>query len=164
VFNPTQKESIMKIRTALFLLAALCLAALPGVAQVTEEPPAAPPPAPEAAPAPPAPVPVTAPTMFYDKLKFMVDGKAESSGTIKLQFQSRGAAARLITVNVLANSKAQDIARDIHKELTLAGGSLYKIKLSGGVVEVKASSSKNPPFALRVLEHSVTGVMVGTKR
>jgi hypothetical protein len=160
----------MKIRTALFLLAALFLVALPGVAQVTDEPPAMPPPAPEAAPAPvvaptpPAPVPVTTPTMFYDKLKFMVDGKSESTGTIKLQFQSRGTPAELITVNVLAKTKAQDIARDLHKELTLAAGSLYKVKLSGGVIEIKAGSSKNPPFALRVLEHSVTGVMVGTKR
>jgi len=93
-----------------------------------------------------------------------VDGKADVNGVIQLEFRSTGSDAKLISVNVLAKMKAKDIARDIHKELTLAGGSLFKVKLNGKKIQIKRSNRKGPRFSVTIIGQSVAGVSVATKR
>ncbi len=184
----------MKMTRVLFMMAIVVAVALPVAAQSPEptpapvvepetpapteqsEEPAAPaetqapetpaePPAPAAAPpASPAPAPVTVPTAYYDKLKVVVDGKADVSGVIQLQFQPNGGEPTLINVNVINKMKAKDIARDIWKEVALAGGDAFKAKLSSKQITVKKSNKKSPTFALTIIGQSVTGVSVSTKR
>lgn len=138
-------------------------AAAPAETQAPETP--AEPPAPVTpVAAPPAPATVTVPTAYYDKLKVVVDGKADVSGVIQLQFQPNGGEPTLINVNVVKKMKAKDIARDIWKELALAGGDAFKTKLSSKQVTVKKSNKKSPTFALTIIGQSVAGVSVSTKR
>jgi hypothetical protein len=143
---------------ALCFVAILAFAALPAAAQ-SPPPPATPSPA-----AAPAPAPLTAPAVYYEKLTVVLDGKADGNGTIQLRFQPTGGEAKLVTVNVLAKTKAKDIAKDLWKELTLAGGNSFKVKLDGKEVKIKQSSSKGPKFALTIVGQSVTGVSVATER
>jgi len=154
------------MRPVHLLLLALFFAA--GVQPVTAQtadaqPTPAPAPHDEAAPAP-VPAPVTIPTVYYDKLKVEVDGKAEVNGVIQLQFMAMNGEPKLISVNVLAKMKDKDIAQDLWKELSLAGGSSFKVKLNGSKVEIKKSTSKGPKFALTIVGQSVAGVSVSTKR
>jgi hypothetical protein len=155
----------MRIALTLSLLAILGLVPVPAGAQTPEEPEtpatAEPTPAPAASP---TPEPVTVPTVFYEKLNVLVDGKAEVNGVVQLQFQARGQDPKLVSVNVLRKMKAKDIARDIHKELSLAAGSLFKIKLGGKKVSIKRANKKGPAFALTIIGQSVSGVSVATKR
>ena len=140
--------------------------AAPAQAQAPATP--AEPPAPvtpvAAPPASPAPVPVTVPTTYFDKLKVVVKGKADVNGVIQLQFQPNGGEPTLINVNVIKKMKDKDIARDIWKELALAGGDAFKTKLSGTQITIKQSNKKSPTFALTIIGQSVTGVSVSTTR
>ena len=162
----------MKTPRVLCLLAVLATVALPGAAQSSETEttpaPAAEPQAteqPAVAPeAPPVPAPATVPTTYYEKLTVVVKGKADSNGVIQLRFRPHGGEPKLISVNVLAKMKDKDIASDIWKELSLAAGATYKVKLSGKQIKVKKSNKANPGFALTVLGQSASGVAVSTKR
>jgi hypothetical protein len=148
----------------LCLAASLAVWVVPAAAQAPDAQPT-PAAAPQATAAPaPAPAPVTVPTVYHDKLKVEVDGKAEVNGAIQLQFQASGREPVLVNVNVLAKMKDKDIANDLWKELSLAGGSSFKVKLNGRRIEIKKSSSKGPKFALTIIGQSVAGVSVSTKR
>lgn len=162
------------MRTVLFALVLMIVAvvALPAAAQEPEpqptpaaaEGPAAQP-APQAEPAEaPSPAPVTVPTIYFDRLMVVVDGKADTDGVIQLKFHASGGEPKLINVNVLAKTKAKEIARDIWKELSLAAGNPFKVKLDGKVINIKKSNRKSPNFALVILGQSATGVSVSTKQ
>jgi hypothetical protein len=180
----------MKTRAAL-LIVVLTLVALPLAAQEaqpaptpTPAPAAAPAPAPEAAAAPaaaaaaapaaataaapaaapaPAAAAPTVPHAYMDKVTVVVDGKAKANGSLQLEFLPIGGEAKVITVNVVAKTRDKDIARDIHKELTLVAGGNYKVKLSGGDVKITKKSKAAPNVSVVVTSLALPGVSVSIK-
>jgi hypothetical protein len=121
--------------------------------------------APAQAPAPvPTVVEVTVPRVYYEKAKVIVDGKAEYNGTLELEWKPVNGQAKLVQVNVLAKSKSKDIARDIHKELVLAAGNSYKVKLNGEKIELSKTDKKLPNFAITITKLQVSGVSLRVEK
>ena len=98
-----------------------------------------------------------------DKVTVVVDGKAKANGSVQLEFLPIGGEPRLITVNVIAKTKDKDIARDIHKELTLVAGGAYKLKLSGGDVKISKKDKSAPNISVVVTGLALPGVSVSIK-
>jgi hypothetical protein len=124
----------------------------------------APPPVEPAAPAPAAPAPVTVPRIYFDKAKVVVDGKADFNGALELEWKPLNGEAKLIQVNVLAKMKAKDIAGDVYKEIALAAGASYKVKLSGDRIEVKKANKQAPNFAITITKLQVPGVSLRVEK
>jgi len=155
----------MNRKTALWIVM-LIVVALPLAAQETQ-PPASPTPTPVPAAAPetaPATAPAAAassvPHAYMEKLTVVVDGKAKANGSLKLEFLPIGGEPRVIDVNVLAKTKAKDIARDIHKELSLVAGGAYKVKLSGDEIRISKKDKSAPHISVTVTELALPGVSV----
>ncbi len=115
------------------------------------------------APAKPESIESEAPRVYLEETTIVVDGKAEYNGSIAFEFTPLGGTSKTFTVTVLAKAGRKDIAKDIHKELTIAAGGTYKVKLSGA--EVRVSRNKGAPnFAIVVKKLNATGVSVLVKR
>lgn len=106
------------------------------------------------------PAPVKVPTVFYEKLEVKVDGKADVNGVVQLKFQAHGGEPKLISVNVVAKMKAKDIAEDLWKELSLAGGNQFKVKQNDKKIKIQKANKKGPAFTLAVEEQSVKGLSI----
>jgi len=146
----------------------LCAAAT-AVAQAPESAPAPATTASAAAAAPaasaaPAPAASEAPRVYLEKATIVVDGKAEYNGSVEFEFTPLGAAGKTFDVTVLAKSGKKDVAKDIHKELVIAAGSLYKVKLSGDEVRVSKASKAAQNFAIVIHKLNVSGVSVLVKK
>ena len=135
----------MKTYQVLLVLMVLTVMALPAVAQEAEKGEAA---------------PVTAPTVYYDKLVLKVDGKADVNGVVKLEFQAHNADPKLVSVNVVAKMKAKDLASDLWKELTLAGGNQFKVKQNDKKIKIQKANKKGPAFTLAIVEQNVKGISI----
>lgn len=160
----------MKTLTALL---AVALLAAPN-ALLAQEPPAkpaepAPAPAPEA-PAPvapaaaPAPQAVAPPKVIYEKVNIVVDGKAEYAGVIELTLEPDARPAKLVSVNILAKEKEKKIAEMLHREITVALGAEYKVKLSGNEVRISKANKKFPSLAVIIKTLQLPGVSVRVER
>ena len=156
-------------RSTLFATLALSAILGAGIAQAQAKPDStaapAPPvtaqPAPPATPAPPAPAPAQPPAVYYEKAIVVIDGEAEANGSLGLVFTPLGGVGKTVTVNVMAKAKKKDVARDIHKELSIAAGSAYKVKLENDKVSLsKADKKKSPNFALSMTKLDVGGMSV----
>jgi hypothetical protein len=165
------------MKTVLTLITA-ALIALPG-ALLAQEPPAKPAePAPAAAPAAPAPVAAAAPApapapapqavappkVIYEKVNIVVDGKAEYAGLIELTLEPEGRAAKLVSVNILASEKDKKIAEMLHREVTIALGAEYKVKLSGNEVRISRANKKFPAIAVIIKTIQLPGVSVRVQK
>jgi 3-oxoacyl-ACP reductase-like protein len=124
--------------------------------------------APEGAPSPaataPAPAAVEAPRVYLEKVTVAVDGTAEFAGSIQMDFAAVGTAGKTFEVRVLAKTGRKDIAKDLHKEITLAAGQGYKVKLSGDEIRISKASSKVQNFSIIVRKLDLTGVSVLVKK
>lgn len=138
------------------------LGSLPAAGQGSEKP--APPAAEQAAPAqptaPPAQAPVAPPKSYYDSLEISITGKAENNGTISMELLPLGGAAKVINVNILAKMSRKDVTRDLGKELTIAAGSAYKVKVKSDSIVIKKASSKNPNLSVSLTGQTVNGVAI----
>ena len=136
----------------------------PPADQAAPPPPAPPdstPPPPKVAPAPAVPAQPKPPEVFFQKAVVVIDGKAEANGSLRMEFHAQGAEPVSFSVNVLAKSKKSDVARDIHKELSIAVGSAFKVKLEGEKVKIEQTDKKkSPTFSITVAELAVTGLSV----
>ena len=144
-------------------IAALALALCGATAAFAQAPEAAPSPAatPAAMAAPAQPAASQAPRTYVESATVKVDGKAEFNGTIQMEFTPLDAPGRMVQVNVLAKTGRKDIAKDLHKELVIAAGSLYKVKLSGDTIKIsKAKGAKNFSILLEKLDLSGVSVLV----
>ncbi len=144
---------------------------------LAQETPATPPPATTDAagtlPAPsateaPAPAPATAPAVppkvVYEKLRIVVDGKAEYAGTIALSIEPDGRAAKAVSVNALAKEKDKKIAEQLHREVSIALGAEYKVKLSGTDIRISKATKAAPPVGVVVTTLQLPGVSVRVER
>lgn len=156
----------MKVQITAFALG-LC-AATTAFAQAPESTPApaatASAPAAPAASAAAAPIASEAPRTYLEKATIVVDGKAEYNGSVEFEFTPLGAASKTFDVTVLAKSGKKDIAKDINKELLIAAGSLYKVKLSGAEVRVSKGGKGAQNFAIVIRKLNVSGVSVLVKK
>lgn len=148
------KKSISGLVVASVVLAAsAAVAQAPATAPSTESFPAA--------SAAPVPAVSEAPRIYTDSASLVVSGKAGYNGTIQVEFTPLGAPARLVRVNVLAKTGRKDIAKDLHKELVIAAGALYKVKLSGDTIKItKAKGAQNFSVLLEKLDISGVSVLV----
>jgi hypothetical protein len=128
----------------------------------------APDPSPSAAPAvtapavaPAAPGAVVPPKTYYEGVEVTVSGKAKAAGVVVLVFQTIGGDPRAVSVNVLAKTGENDVARDLAKELTVAGGSAFKVKTKSGNVIVVTRAAKNAPnLSITLGMQTVPGIAV----
>ncbi len=129
----------------------------------------APDPAPATASAPaatakPASVESEAPRVYLEKITVEVAGKAQFDGSVEMEFTPVGGVGKTFEVRVLKNTGRKDVAKDLHKELTLAAGSGYKVKLSGDQVRISKGSSKSPNFAIVIKKLNLAGMSVLVKQ
>jgi len=119
-------------------------------------------PAPAAAP---VPTPVKPPLVYYEKARVVVDGQAEANGSLAMTFTPQGGQRQTFTVNVLLETKKKDVARDIHKELSIVAGSAYKVKVDNEKINISKTDKKTTPnFALSVDKLEVGGVSVRVEK
>lgn len=121
-------------------------------------------PAPPPAPAKPESVASEAPRVYLEKIVVAVDGKAEFDGSVSMEFTPLGGTGKTFEVRVLKKTGRKDVAKDLHKEMTLAAGSGYKVKLSGDEVRVTKASSKSPNFAIVIRKLNLAGMSVLVKQ
>ena len=140
----------------------------PAWAQAAPDTAKAPPPAvsaPPTTPAPATPAPVQPSLVYYEKARVVVDGQAEAHGSLAMTFTPLGGNGKSFTVNVLLKAKKKDVARDIHKELSIAAGSAYKVKLDGDTIHISKTDKKTTPnFAMGVDKLAVSGVSVRVEK
>jgi hypothetical protein len=104
------------------------------------------------------------PKVIYEKVNVVVDGKAEYAGVIELTVEPDGRASKLVTVKVLAKEKDKKIAEMIHREVVIALGAEYKVKLSGNEVRISRTSKKVPLVAVIIQTLQLPGVSVRVER
>jgi hypothetical protein len=103
---------------------------------------------------------VVIPTVFRDAYKITINGKPDANGTFSMVFTPHGGDGTEFTVNVTKGMKAKKIAEDVAKELTLAAGADYKVKLNGNKVVVKKANKKVKPLAIEMTNQKITGVSI----
>ena len=150
------------------------LLAAPGALWAQETAAPAPAPAPTAAPgapaapapaaAPAAPVAATPPKILYEEVDIVVDGKAEYAGTIQFSVEPNGRPEKLATVNILAKEKEKKIAEQIQREVSVALGTDYKVKLKGNEVRISKANKKAPNVAIVVKTLQLSGVSVRVEK
>jgi len=103
---------------------------------------------------------ITIPTVFRDAYKITINGKPDANGTFSMVFTPHGEDGTEFTVNVVKGMGAKKIAADVAKELTLAAGTRYKVKLNGNKVVVKKGNKKEKPLAIEMSNQKITGVSI----
>ncbi len=98
------------------------------------------------------------PTIYVEGMRVELAGKAGFTGNVTLEFKVQGQEAKVASVDVIPKMKADEIARDLYKQLTLAAGSGFKVKQRGEVITIEKANKKGPNFSLRVTNQSVLGV------
>jgi hypothetical protein len=152
------------MKPVLTLLAVLVLV-VPGALWAQDPVATAPAPTVQPAPAaPPAAAPVVPPKVVYEKVNIVVDGKAEYAGNIELSLEPDGRPAKVVSVNILAKEKDKKIAEQIHREVTIALGGEYKVKLSGNEIRISKENKKFPNIAVIIKTIQLPGVSVRVQR
>ena len=103
---------------------------------------------------------ITIPTVYRDSYKITITGKPDANGTFSMVFTPHGEDGTEFTVNVVKGMAAKKIAADVAKELTLAAGTRYKVKLNGNKVVVKKGNKKEKPLAIGMSNQKLTGVSI----
>jgi hypothetical protein len=114
--------------------------------------------APAAAPAAPAAPKI--PVVYMEAMRIQLDGKARYTGNVKIEFQIRGQDTKLVSVDVIPNTKSDEIARDLYKQLSLMAGGDVKLKQSGDRITLEKANKSAPTFSLRIAYQSVLGVSI----
>ena len=100
----------------------------------------------------------TLPVVYMEAMRIQLDGKAKFTGNVKVEFQIRGQDAKLVSVDVIPNTKSDEIARDLFKQLSLMAGGDVKLKQSGDRITLEKANKNAPPFSLRISYQSIIGV------
>jgi hypothetical protein len=140
------------MRITVLVIAMLCLFGVSAIAQ--DEP------APTAPPAQAAPEQAQAQRVFRSDWDVIIDGKAEINGVIALNFEPQGGEAKLVRVNVLAKTKAKQIAKDLASQLTFTAGANYKVKANDNKVTISLKNKKAPVYYLGIAEQALDGVSI----
>jgi hypothetical protein len=101
---------------------------------------------------------VQLPAVYMEAMRIQLDGKALYAGNVKMELQLRGRDARLVSVDVIPNTKSDEIARDLYKQLSLQAGGDIKLKQSGDRITLEKANKSAPSFSLRIAYQSIIGV------
>ncbi len=187
--NAKNKERFHSVLLAV-LLAVVVTVAVPCIAQeeptpipepaqeepvVTPDEPAAPAepaaaaePAVPAAPAEPA-VPVVVaepsekgvPTVYRDKTRITVNGRAEMNGFIEFVVQPNNEDPTKVRANIIAKTKTKKITKELVGQLVFALGDRYKVKQTGDkTILVKSKNKKTPPVSISLMTQNLAGVSI----
>lgn len=140
------------MRLIVFVIAMLCLVGVPAFAQ--EEP------APTAPPAQAAPEQAQAQRVFRAAWDVIIEGKTEINGVLALNFEPQGGEAKLVRVNVVAKTKAKQIAKDLANELAFTMGANYKVKANDNKVTISLKNKKAPVYYLGIEQQALDGVSI----
>lgn len=141
------------------LLAAAALAA--GARAQTPDPAPSPAPAAVVAPAPAGPSAVVPPKTYYEAVQLTITGKSKAAGVLVVVLQAIGGEPKSASVNILAKTGENDIARDVAKELTVLAGSTFKVKTKSGNIVVITKAAKNAPnLSLALGMQTIPGIAV----
>ena len=108
--------------------------------------------------APPPAAAATLPVVYMEAMRIQLDGKALYTGNVKMEFQLRGQDAKLVSVDVIPNTKSDEIARDLYKQLSLVAGRDVKLKQSGDRISLEKACKSAPTFSIRITYQSIIGV------
>lgn len=108
----------------------------------------------------PAPEQAQAQRVFRSAWDVIIEGKAEINGVLALTFQPQGGEAKLVRVNVLAKTKAKQIAKDLATQLAFTTGANYKVKANDNKVSVELKNKKAPVYYLGIEEQALDGVSI----
>lgn len=108
----------------------------------------------------PPPSQATPALVYYEKAKVVVDGEAQANGRLQMTFTPQNGATKSFTVTVLAKATKKDVARDIHKELSIAAGTTYNVKLDDDKVEISKVKKESPNFSVAIGKIELAGVSV----
>jgi hypothetical protein len=147
---------------AITSLLAVALLAAPGALRAQDPAAKTPEAAPAAAPA--APAPATPPMVMYEKVNIVVDGKAEAAGNIQFSLEMVGRDAKVASVNILAKEKDKKIVEQIQREVSIALGSEFKVKVSGREVRISKANKKSPNLAVVIRQLQLPGVSVRVEK
>jgi len=154
------------MRITALVIVMLCLA---GVSAFAQEEPAptepaaqtAPKPATPAEPAEPAaPQQAQAQRVFRSAWDVIIEGKSEINGVLALNFEPQGGEAKLVRVNVVAKTKAKQIAKDLANELAFTMGANYKVKANDNKVTISLKNKKAPVYYLGIEQQALDGVSI----
>jgi hypothetical protein len=111
-------------------------------------------------------VAVSAAWAASDKAVIEIKNKAQSDGAITFTFTPTEGEAKEIEIGVINKMKAEEIARDVMKQFTLAIGDGYEVKVSSQKVKIRGVAKKKadaPTFDIVLSGNSVSGVSVVIK-
>jgi hypothetical protein len=109
-------------------------------------------------PAPPSQA--TPALVYYEKAKVVVNGEAQANGRLEMTFAPQNGATKNFTVTVLAKATKKDVARDIHKELSIAAGAAYQVKLDDENVKISKVKKESPNFSVTIGKVELAGISV----
>jgi hypothetical protein len=118
------------------------------------------PPPPSTPPPSPPPSQATPALVYYEKAKVVANGDAQANGTIEMTFTPQNGTTKTFTVTVLAKATKKDVARDIHKELSIAAGTTYKVKFDNDKVKISKVKKESPNFSITIGKVQLAGVSV----
>jgi len=98
--------------------------------------------------------------VYYEKAKVVADGEAQANGMLEMTFTPQNGATKNFTVTVLAKATKKDVARDIHKELSIAAGTPYKVELDNDKVKISKVKKESPNFSVTIGKVELAGVSV----
>ena len=135
------------MRITVLVIAMLCLVGVSAFAQEEQAPQA-------------APQQAQAQRVFRSAWDVIIDGKAEINGVLALNFEAQGGEAKLVRVNVLAKTKAKQIAKDLATQLAFTAGANYKVKANDNKVSISLKNKKAPVYYLGIEEQALDGVSI----
>jgi len=95
-----------------------------------------------------------------NKATIHVKNKAKSNGEIKFSLTPAGGEAKEISVTVMKKMPPADVAQDIMKELAVALGDAYVVKLSGSQKVLVKTADKKAAFDLVISGQTASGLSV----
>jgi hypothetical protein len=98
--------------------------------------------------------------VFRSAWDVIIEGKADINGVLALNFEPQGGEAKLVRVNVVAKTKAKQIAKDLANQLTFTAGANYKVKANDNKVTVSLKNKKAPVYSLGIAEQALDGVSI----
>ena len=93
-----------------------------------------------------------------NKATIHVQKKAKSNGEIKFSLTPAGGEAKEISVTVMSKMSPADVARDIMKELSVALGDAYVVKMSGSQKVLVKIADKKASFDLVISGQTASGL------
>jgi hypothetical protein len=102
--------------------------------------------------------------VMYEKVNIVVDGKAEAAGNIQFSLEMAGRDARVASVNILAKEKDKKIVEQIQREVSIALGSEFKVKVSGCEVRISKANKETPNLSVVIKQLQLPGVSVRVEK